>query len=33
VVNNLLDEASPEVREAIVLGFFGTLFPPLPGAP
>jgi sphinganine-1-phosphate aldolase len=30
VVNNLLDEAPPEVREAIVLGFFGTLFPPLP---
>ena len=29
VVNNLLDEASPEVREAVVLGFFGTLFPPL----
>lgn len=30
VVNNLLDEASPEVREAVVLGFLGTLFPPLP---
>ncbi len=29
VVNNLLDAASPEVREAIVLGFLGTLFPPL----
>jgi hypothetical protein len=29
VVNNLLDEASPAVREAIVLGFLGTLFPPL----
>ena len=28
VVNNLLDEAPAEVREAIVLGFFGTLFPP-----
>jgi glutamate/tyrosine decarboxylase-like PLP-dependent enzyme len=28
VVNNLLDAASPEVREAIVLGFLGSLFPP-----
>jgi sphinganine-1-phosphate aldolase len=28
VVNNLLDAASPEVREAVVLGFLGTLFPP-----
>ncbi|MDQ3936102.1 MAG: aspartate aminotransferase family protein [Actinomycetota bacterium] len=26
VVNNLLDAASPEVREAVVLGFVGTLF-------
>jgi glutamate/tyrosine decarboxylase-like PLP-dependent enzyme len=26
VVNNLLDAASPEVREAVVLGFLGTLF-------
>ena len=34
VVNNLLDEAPPAVREAIVLGFLGTLFPPLAeGAP
>jgi sphinganine-1-phosphate aldolase len=31
VVNNLLDEAPPDVREAVVLGFFGTLFPPVPG--
>jgi glutamate/tyrosine decarboxylase-like PLP-dependent enzyme len=30
VVNNLLDAASPEVREAIVLGFLGSLFPPRP---
>jgi sphinganine-1-phosphate aldolase len=29
VVNNLLDEASPEVREAVVLGFLGTLFAPV----
>lgn len=28
VVNNLLDAASPEVREAVILGFLGTLFPP-----
>lgn len=28
VVNNLLDAASPEVREDVVLGFLGTLFPP-----
>jgi sphinganine-1-phosphate aldolase len=28
VVNNLLDEASPEVREAVVLGFLGSLFAP-----
>ncbi|HWH45358.1 MAG TPA: aspartate aminotransferase family protein [Thermoleophilaceae bacterium] len=28
-VNNLLDAAEPEVREAVVLGFLGTLFPPL----
>jgi glutamate/tyrosine decarboxylase-like PLP-dependent enzyme len=28
VVNNLLDAASPAVREAIVLGFMGTLFAP-----
>ena len=31
VVNNLLDEAAPAVREAIVLGFLGTLFPPVAG--
>jgi sphinganine-1-phosphate aldolase len=29
VVNNLLDAASSEVREAIVLGFLGSLFPPV----
>ena len=29
VVNNLLDAASPELREAVVLGFVGTLFAPL----
>lgn len=28
-VNNLLDAAEPEVREAVVLGFLGTLFPPV----
>ena len=28
VVNNLLDAASPAVREAVVLGFIGTLFAP-----
>ena len=28
VVNNLLDAASPDVREAVILGFLGTLFPP-----
>lgn len=32
-VNDLLDEASPDVREAVLLGFLGTLFPPLPGRP
>ena len=29
VVNNLLDEAPPAVREAVVLGFMGTLFAPV----
>ena len=33
VVNNLLDAASPEVREAVVLGFLGSLFPPQAAAP
>jgi glutamate/tyrosine decarboxylase-like PLP-dependent enzyme len=28
VVNNLLDAASPAQREAVILGFLGTLFPP-----
>jgi sphinganine-1-phosphate aldolase len=32
VVNNLLDAASPEVRAAVVLGFFGSLFPPQPAS-
>jgi len=29
VVNNLLEAAPPDVREAVVLGFLGTLFAPL----